>query len=144
MPTKTDARPKHLTCRQRIGKELRSTIATLRRLWELNKQDPDASDPDLGSFREYGLAFDYVAAGTFTGQREGYFRYQLSWGGPSDEFRFYTDAARSLARIEYRFMDWFDGAGRTLKGADLELLTEIWDDFCEVGAVDAALDKARE
>jgi hypothetical protein len=142
--TTTTAAPVHRTCKERIGKELRSTIKTLRRLWELNQQDPDDSDPDLGSFNEYGLGFDYVAAGTFTDQREGYFRYQLSWGGPSDEFRFYTDAARQVTRIEYRFMDWFDGAKRILKGGDLALLMEIWNYFAECGSVEAAFDKARE
>jgi hypothetical protein len=33
-----------------------------------------------------------------------YYRIQFSWGGPSDELRIYHD------RVEYRFMDWFDGA----------------------------------
>ena len=57
----------------------------------------------------YGLAFDYVEKGTFTDQERGYFRYQLSWGGPSDEINFYRDG-----RIEYRYKDWFDGAVREL------------------------------
>ena len=33
-----------------------------------------------------------------------YYRIQFSWGGPSDELRIYHD------RVEYWFLDWFDGA----------------------------------
>ena len=56
-------------------------------------------------FHEYGLSFDYVEADTFDNQPKGYHRFQISWGGPSDELRFY-----SLDRVEYWYMDWFDGA----------------------------------
>ena len=46
---------------------------------------------DIGTFWEYGLALDYVAPGTFKDQKQGYFRYQISVGGPSEEFRFYAN-----------------------------------------------------
>ena len=58
----------------------------------------------------YGLAFDYVEKGTFTDQERGYFRYQLSWGGPSDEFRIYVDYDKQITHIDYWFLDWGDGA----------------------------------
>ena len=78
-------------CANRVDKELESRMEDLTTLWNLYCEDPDASDEDLGNMYEYGLAFDYVAPGTFDNQDEGYFRYQLSWGGPSDEFRIYAD-----------------------------------------------------
>ena len=57
------------------------------------------------------LSWDYVEAGTFEDQEEGYYRLQLSWGGPSDEFRIYTTQyADEIDVIEYWYMDWFDGA----------------------------------
>ena len=57
------------------------------------------------------LSWDYVEAGTFEDQEEGYYRLQLSWGGPSDEFRIYTIAdTLEIDVIEYWYMDWFDGA----------------------------------
>jgi len=57
------------------------------------------------------LSWDYVEAETFEDQEEGYYRLQLSWGGPSDEFRIYTTQyADEIDVIEYHFMDWFDGA----------------------------------
>lgn len=101
--------------------------------------------PDLGNFWEYGLCFDYVAPGTFTGQSEGYFRYQLSWGGPSDEFRFFVSRARhgwSIYRIEFWFLDWYDGASRRLYGTDRSLLEDIFALFDDTGVVEQQYNKA--
>lgn len=57
------------------------------------------------------LSWDYVESGTFEDQKEGYYRLQLSWGGPSDEFRIYTIGdTLEIDVIEYWYMDWFDGA----------------------------------
>ena len=123
------------TCKERIRTHLQSRIADLSKLWELYRQDPEANDPDLGNFNEYGLCLDYVAPGTFERQRRGYLRYQLSWGGPGDEFRFYLDESLNPTRIEYWFLDWFDGAKIILKGQSLALLEEIYQDFKELGVV---------
>ena len=56
------------------------------------------------------LSWDYVEPYTFDDQREGYYRLQLSWGGPSDEFRIYTDMNKTIHDIEYWYLDWGDGA----------------------------------
>lgn len=125
------------SCAGRIDRELRSRIDDLSRLWTAYSQGVETLD-DLGSFHEYGLCFDYVAPNTFEGQKEGYFRYQISWGGPSDEFRFYANPDFSHHRIEYWFLDWFDGAHRVLSGGDEALLSELWDWFSEIGSVDYA------
>ncbi len=61
------------------------------------------------TFNEYGLCFDYVELGTFGDQDQDYFRYQISWGGPSEEIRFYENGA-----IEFVFLDWFCGVGFNL------------------------------
>ena len=61
-----------------------------------------------------GLCFDYVDPDTFTDQKEGYWRWQLSWGGPGDEFRIYVNPDKSVHRIEYWYLDWYDGAKVTL------------------------------
>ncbi len=60
---------------------------------------------EVGAFFEYGLSFDFVEAGTFEDQKEPYYRYQLAWGGPSAEIRFYQN------RTEFVFLDWFVGVG---------------------------------
>ena len=58
------------------------------------------------------LDFSYVEPNTFKKQSEGYWRWQLSWGGPSDEFRYYhyDGDKKKIKSIEYAYMDWFDGA----------------------------------
>ena len=131
------------TCEERIDNELADRIADIRRLWELEQQGEE--DEELGSLNEYGLAFDYVPGGTFKGQTEGYFRWQLSWGGPSDEFRFYVAADKKPYRITYNFMDWYDGAVRVLDGENRQLLEEIWNDwFAEAVDLDRLIEKAEE
>lgn len=122
------------TCEARVEEHMKDRIDTLRDLWASYLEDPDAYHPEHETnMNEYGLSFDYVAPGTFEGQKEGYFRYQLSWGGPGDEFRIFAQPVNdwqfSVYRIEYWFLDWFDGAKRELAGDDLALLTDIFTSF---------------
>ena len=65
----------------------------------------DLEDPEYEA-----LGFDYVEPHTFEKQPEGYWRWQFSWGGPSDELRGYVNEHKELHRLEYWYMDWFDGA----------------------------------
>jgi hypothetical protein len=132
------------TCKQRVRGELQSRISDIEKLWKAYKAGNENGVEDLGTFNEYGLSFDYVAPGTFENQKRGYFRYQLSWGGPSDEFRFYCDENLNPVEIEYWFLDWFDGAHITLKEKDFSLLEEIFQDFKECGTVQAELEKSRQ
>ena len=83
-------------------------VDLVQQQWKDRQQDLIARD---GSDREFeGLSFDYVAPHTFTDQLEGYWRWQFSWGGPSDELRGYVNENRELHRLEYWYLDWFDGA----------------------------------
>lgn len=96
-----------------------------------------------GNLYEYGLSFDYVAPETFNDQPEGYWRHQLSWGGPSDEIRFYASRPDSPCyRVEYWFLDWWDGASLDLTRDDI--CQWLWDWFQEAGSVQAEYDKAGE
>lgn len=131
-----------LKCEQRIDKELKDRIEDLIKLWKAEQEGEE--DPDLGRFNEYGLSFDYVAPNTFKEQEQGYFRYQLSWGGPSDEFRFYVNPDLSAYHVEYVFMDWFDGATRELSGDNKRLLLEIYEDFRECGLPQSLIKEAKE
>lgn len=94
----------------------------------MNAEDYD-NVPDLGSFYDYGLCFDYVELGTFNDQKEDYFRYQLSWGGPSDEIRFYDDGT-----IEYVFLDWNVGVGFDISNEQWANWLHNW--FFDVGNLD--------
>ena len=133
---------KQATCRERVRPHLDERMSDIRKLWAAYRRGDERGVEDLGTFHEYGLGFDYVAPGTFKGQRRGYFRYQLSWGGPSEEFRFFCDENLDPVRIEFWFLDWFDGAKITLSGRDRELLVEIFGDFQDTGTVKHEYDQA--
>ena len=83
---------KQLSCRELVSFQ-----------WERRQQDLQQEDFE-------GLSFDYVAPHTFTDQAEGYWRWQFSWGGPSDELRAFVNRDDSIHRLEYWYMDWYDGA----------------------------------
>lgn len=132
----------NLSCADRLDNEYKNRMEGLRSVWE-GYQSGDDKAEDFYNY--YGLSFDYVAPHTFGDeQHEGYFRYQLSWGGPSDEFRFYVGPGYELHRIEYWFMDWYDGASRTLTGDDYDLLEEIFQWFDEIGTTESEYEKSRE
>jgi hypothetical protein len=132
---------KNENCESRIDPALAGRLSDLRTLWERYRNGKEQDD-DFGTLADYGLSFDYVAPDTFNDQREGYFRYQISWGGPSDEFRFFANPDGSCHRVEYWFMDWFDGACRVVTGDDEKLILAIWEWFRETGTTQAALDNA--
>lgn len=131
---------KDRSCRERWAEHKNSRMADLRKLWKAYCAGNEDGVPDLGTLDEYGLSFEYVPG---EGRKSGYFRWQLSWGGPSDELRFYASPDFALDRVEYWFLDWYDGHGRKLTDADDSLLLEIWGDFFrEIGAARAAFEKA--
>lgn len=106
----------------------------------------DSYSDELGNIFEYGLSFDYV---TPDKNHDGYFRYQLSWGGPGDEFRIYahkrSDYDFVTYKIEYWFMDWFDGASRTLFGSSRDLIQNIFEQlFVETGTANYEYEKSME
>lgn len=59
-----------------------------------------------------GLCFDYVDNSET--EQKSYHRWQLSWGGPSDEFRLFEDGT-----LKYWFLDWYDGASRPVQHEEL-------------------------
>ena len=65
----------------------------------------DLKDPEYEA-----LSFDYVEPHTWDNQPEGYWRWQFSWGGPSDELRAYVNEHYEIHRLEYWYLDWGDGA----------------------------------
>ena len=71
--------------------------------WRQRREDLQDSDFE-------GLSFDYVEPHTFEKQPEGYWRWQFSWGGPSDELRGFVNENKEIHRLECWFMDWYDGA----------------------------------
>jgi len=130
-----------VSCKDRIGKQLKGRMDDIRAMVRAMEQGRD-DDPEVGPFNEYGLAFEYVVS---EGHKRGFFRWLLSTGGPGDEFRFFVSPGRhgwAVDRVEYWFLDWWDGAHRALSGRNLELLRTLWgsefDEFAQ-DAIDRAL-----
>jgi len=100
---------------------------------------------DLGSLNEYGLSFDYVKANTFDDQEEGYFKYLISWGGPSEEFRIFVNKRLAVTAVEFWRMDWFDGAKFDLSGEELTKFTEFFENYLEsCGIVERMYEAAQD
>lgn len=131
------------SCEERINEHLTSRLEDLRTLWEAYCNGEEDVE-DLVSIHDYGLSIDYVPHDGKFNDDPGYLRYQISWGGPSDEFRFYLDADQDCYKIEYAFLDWGDGATRRLYGEDRDLMMEIYEWLKEIGTVEAVIEKARE
>lgn len=79
---------------------------------------------EVGDFHEYGLSFDFVEADEDT---DGYYRFQICWGGPSSEIRFFPDG-----QIEAVYMDWFVGVGFNVTTWDAFNWLENWFKECEL------------
>ena len=96
------------TCAERINEQ-----------WKLRQEDLQYPEFE-------GLGFDYVEPHTFTDQLEGYWRWQFSWGGPSDELRAFVNENKEIHRLEYWFMDWMDGAKLELQpGPEWDQMQEM-------------------
>jgi len=118
---------KQKTCEDRIGKSMARVRAVIERYMADPDLMEDGDEDELPPFNEYGLSVDVVEAGTFEGQRAPYGRYQLCWGGPTKELRFYFNGD-----IEFWFLDWFDGAHRDVTGeAWARWLGDYFEDIVE-------------
>ena len=134
---------KQATCKERVRGAYKGRMRDIRKLWNLYKKNPEARTTDGEQWTEYGLAFDYVPAGTFNGQQRGYFRYQISYGGPSEELRFYSHEKLNITSCNFWFLDWFDGASVRVGGRNLETWREIWEDFRECETLQYAMTRAQ-
>jgi len=105
-----------LPCKDRVESYFEDRMEDIRKLFYAK----DNYDEEIGYLHEYGLSIDFVEAGTFKDQREDYYRYQLSWGGPSEEFRIYKNGD-----VEFWLLDWFDGACVGVYGEDARIIKQI-------------------
>ena len=112
---------KDKTCKERVAGAYKSRMYDIKKLY---KAGYGVEVPNIGKLEEYGLCIDYVERGTWSKKwepkSEPYWRYQLSWGGPSEEFRLYDSG-----KIEFWFLDWGDGAFKVATGKDAEIITNI-------------------
>lgn len=108
---------KEKRCINRVNNEYQSRLKEIKKAYKNKNLD------FVEWLNEFGLGWDYVLSNTFDNQEQGYYRWQLSWGGPSDEFRIFTDHEKNIQSVEYWFLDWFDGA--SIKVNDREVLDMI-------------------
>jgi len=136
-----------LKCKDKVRAACHSRMADLKRLWKQYSNPPEG-DSERESVEDelfnYGLSFDYVPAHTFRDQKEGYFRYQISCGGPSEEFRIFVNLDYEPYRIEFWFLDWFDGAKKTLTGVAFDFFADFFSAFfVELGSAQYAYLKVK-
>ena len=132
------------TCKDKVSAAFANRQADIEKLFRLDQAGDEEGDPDIGTWSEYGLCFDYVAPGTFTDQERGYFRYQLSYGGPSEEYRFYCDERLAITSVEFWYLDWFDGAKVDVTGGSLGFWREAWADWIEMELPQSKLAEAED
>tara|TARA_R100001460_G_C3517650_1_gene172215 strand:- start:235 stop:687 length:453 start_codon:yes stop_codon:yes gene_type:complete len=143
--TNTETR-KEKSCSELVNKNYRERLEEFKNAQDFFKLCPELMDAEelkayniekeeyehYEDFFDYvnqsGLCFDRVEAGTFEDQRAGYWRWQLSWGGPADEFRLFDNND-----LEYWYLDWGDGACVNVKD---EIFENIMANFKELSAED--------
>ena len=116
----------NLKCADKIQQEFESRNQDFSDIFTLQNDFKHYEDSNE-ALCEFGFTFDYVEPNTFDDQKHGYWRYQLSWGGPSDELRFYLDDNNELYKAEYGYFDWFDGA--VIDVTNEGNIQELWDNY---------------
>lgn len=99
-------------CKDLVRGAFKSRMSDIRKLFA-------GKTIDGCTLAEYGLSIDVVEKGTFSRDQKAYKRYQLSWGGPSEEFRVYPN------EVQFWYFDWLDGAYVRVQGRDAEIIREI-------------------
>lgn len=108
----------------------------------MRSNNEDKREDAYTSLCEYGLSFDYVTPEPDSETLfESYFRYQIAWGGPSYEIRFYwNQGARRPYRIEFVYLDWFVGVGFDITSQEWAQDLAQWFEDC--GSIRAEFEKA--
>jgi hypothetical protein len=90
------------------------------RVKDLDKLLYGWTEKDAEDLDEYGLSFYYCKSG-----KEHYWRYLLSTGGPTEDFRFFINPDKSIHRVEFGSSYNENGTYETIEITDRESV--IWD-----------------
>lgn len=104
------------SCEERWADSLAGRIETLKEFLLAYDNASNTDDSVFEEMHDFGLSWDWV----FSEKKAPYLRFLMSWGGPSDEFRFYFGPGWVCRDVEYAFLDWFDGHVADVEGDDLE------------------------
>ena len=112
------------TCADRVADHWNNRRGELLQFRDAGPET-DFTNPEGYPLSEYALCLDYVDQ---VGKNPGYWRYQISSGGPQEEIRYYATKDMpsdgylgDMTPVELWLLDWFDGASTELVGDDLEL-----------------------
>ena len=112
------------TCSELIEDKLQRRIEDFKqalRSYEENNYEKIVTENDY----EYEDIIDWVNSYVLGYYDDNYYRakrLELSCGGPQDYFLYFP----KLERIEYHYLDWFDGASLVLDGEDFEIMSEYF------------------
>jgi hypothetical protein len=132
------------TCKDKVEPALQNIIqdwTEAQKYYDIDEEKryspKDESLSDYEDFfdyvNNYGLCFDYVSPNTFDNQDVGYFRYQVCYGGPTQEFRIYTDYNKNIDRIEFWYLNWFDGSEVE---TDEDIIKQVLRDFIDCSQIE--------
>ena len=97
---------------------------------DLEQLESDINEALEERFSNYALCFDYVSD-----VKSPYWRYQIAWGGPAYEVRFYHDHS-----IEFVYLDWFVGVGFDVTKS--EVFQELKSRLDDLGLFESAREEA--
>jgi len=117
------------TCEERIMGHFDNHYNEIMKLFRAFQEDGDNEIYDFG----LELAYDEE-------NKEGYYIWLLSYGGPSTEFRFYCNPRNEVYKIVYVFVDWFDRADYTLSGDQFEAMEAVFNECFRYSLPDIDLD----
>ena len=119
-----------LTCKDRVLDSWHSRREDLQEFRDAGPET-DFTNAEGCELYEYALCLDYVDQ---EGKEPGYYRYQISSGGPQEEIRYYIRKdvpidgyLGDMTIVEFWLLDWFDGASTQLTGDDLELALWVFE-----------------
>ena len=96
-----DTQTKQKSCADRIEQNFQDRYLELQ-------EDMKSDFFPSNYFEQKGLSIDLVERDDLD-LDDHFIRYQLSWGGPQDEFRFWKSG-----KISYHFLDWYDHAEKDI------------------------------
>ena len=133
----------NITCEQEIEKTheiVDNNFKEALKHFNTNNVDPyiNKNNIKFKSFEDYindnDISFKYIPPEANTNDisvsTTGYWRFQIGWGGPSYEYRFYMNEplAFNPIAIQFWFTTWLDNAYRDdIRGIG----QEIWDHLAE-------------
>ena len=110
------------TCKDRVEAHKDSRMEDLKEFMNAPDIHSNYELEDGSNFYDYALSWDFVEPHTYEDQPIGYFRYQMSSGGPSEELRYYLNRSQTVVKsVKFWLLDWFDGASIELIGDDLDV-----------------------